>query len=95
VPVARASRPATAARRPPSEAMPANQSNAVVNGAMPARHTTAVTRSGSSAAHASACGPPPDAPITANRAMPSASAICATSLAADATSRPGSGLEPP
>ncbi len=34
-------------------------------------------------------GPPPEWPMTANRSMPSASAMLATSAAADATFRPG------
>ena len=75
--------------------MPSNQSNASVRGAMPASVTTPVTRSGSSAAPASACGPPPEAPIAANRPTPNASATAATSAAADATSRPGRGDDPP
>ena len=75
--------------------MPSNQSGLPVYGARPARHTTPVTRSGISAAQASAGGPPPDAPMTAKRSSPSASAICATSPAAEATSRPGCGVEPP
>ena len=75
--------------------MPSNQSNASVYGARPASVTTPVTRPGSRAPHASACGPPPEAPIDANRPTPNASATAATSAAADATSRPGFGLEPP
>ena len=55
---------------PPSETMPANQSKSSVKGARPARQTTPVTRPAMSAAHASACGAPPDAPITANRGTP-------------------------
>ena len=49
----------------------------------------------SKAAQASAWGPPPDAPMTANRATPNASASSATSTAAEATSLAGYGLEPP
>jgi hypothetical protein len=75
---------------------PANQSSpSASDGAGPDTLTAAMTRAGSSAAQASACGPPPDAPITANRSTPSASAMCSTSVAAEATSRPGRGLEPP
>ena len=66
-----------------------------LNGATPANVATAATRTGSRAAQASACGPPPEAPNVANRAIPSASAAAATSAATDATSRPGLGLEPP
>jgi hypothetical protein len=75
--------------------MPPNQSNASVNGAMPAIVTTPATRSGRSAAPARAWGPPPEAPIAANRSTPNASAIAATSAAAVATSRPGRGDDPP
>jgi hypothetical protein len=92
---ARASRPSTAARRPPAATIPSNQSMSAAIGARLARQAAPVTRAPSRAAHASACGPPPDAPMTANRPTPSASATCATSAAADATSRPGRGVEPP
>ena len=91
----RASRPATAERRPPSDAIPAYQSKLSVSGAMAARQTAPITRSGMRAAQARAWGPPPDAPITANLSMPSAFANCSTSAAADATFRPGFGLDPP
>jgi hypothetical protein len=62
---------------------------------MLARHATANTRSASSDAQASACGPPPEEPITANRPIPSASAIPATSAATAATSRSGFGVDVP
>jgi len=92
---ARAARPSRAARRPPGARMPANQAKSSVYGAMPATVTAPVTRSPRRAAHASACGPPPDAPITAKRPTPNASAIAATSAAADPTSRPGRSVDPP
>ncbi len=91
----RAARPASAARSPPGATIPAYQSMSVVNGAIPPSVTAATTRSGSRAAQASACGPPPEAPMTAKRSMPRASTTCATSSAADATVRPRLGLEPP
>jgi hypothetical protein len=93
-----AARPAAAERSDPVLAsdMPANQSSpSAPNGAMAAALTTASTRSGSSAPHASACAPPPECPNTAKRSIPSASAIAATSSAAEPTVRPGSGVEPP
>ena len=88
-----AARPAVAARF--SAAMPgdqpANQSSPPESsGAGADTLTAAMTRSGSSAAMASACGPPPEWPSTVNRPMPSASAIAATSAAADAIVRPSS-----
>jgi hypothetical protein len=76
-----ASRPSAAA---PSDATPdgtmlANQSSpSASNGASAAPLTTATTRPGSSAPQASACGPPPEWPMTANRSMPSESATAAT-----------------
>ena len=74
----------------PGAAMPANQSSpSAQNGAITATQTTARTRPDSSAPLARACGPPPEWPITANCPMPSASAMPATSSAADAMSRPG------
>src|SRR5690242_1272429 len=76
----------------PPSVMPASQSRpSALRGARPEPLTTARTRPGSSAAQASACGPPPEWPMTANRSIPSASAIPATSAAAEATSRPGGG----
>ena len=76
--------------------MPPNQSRpSAPYGASPAMLTAPTTRSPSDAAQASACEPPPEWPITANRSMPSASATRATSAAADAMSRPGRGVEPP
>jgi hypothetical protein len=76
--------------------IPANQSSpSASNGAMPAMLTASVTRSDSFAAHASACGPPPEWPITANRSTPSASATTATSAATPPIVRPGSAVEPP
>ena len=76
--------------------MPANQSSSGAwNGASPATLTTPETRSGSSAAQARACAPPLEWPITANRAMPRASAMAATSPAAAATSRPGLDVDRP
>ncbi len=96
---------ASSAARPPAAArfsaampgdQPANQSSpSASNGAGADTLTAAMTRSGSSAVQASACGPPPEWPSTANRPMPSASAIAATSAAADATVRPSRGPEPP
>ncbi|CAM5779690.1 hypothetical protein CPER28S_00445 [Cellulomonas persica] len=74
--------------------MPAAQSNPS-NGASPAMLTTAVARSRSRAAHASACGPPPDAPTNAARGTSNASSTARTSAAAEATSRPGRGDDPP
>ena len=76
--------------------MPANQSRpSAPNGAGPDMQTVARTRPGKTAAQARACGPPPESPMTANRSMPSASATLATSAAADATSRPGCGVDRP
>ena len=76
--------------------MPANQSSpSAANGARPAMHTTPSTRSGSTAAQASACGPPPEAPKTANVSTPSASATLEVSAAIEATSRSGSRVDPP
>ena len=91
-------RPARAAlsSATPAGDMPANQSRpSARNGASPAMLTAPVTRPGSKAAQARACGPPPECPITANCPMPSASAMAAVSAAAEATSRPGFGDEPP
>ena len=42
------------------------RADGVPNGANAATHTAPNTRSDSSAAHASACGPPPEMPMTAN-----------------------------
>jgi hypothetical protein len=93
-----ASRPAAAARvcASPAGAIPAYQSRPSAPwGARPDAHTAQRTPSGSSAAQASACGLPPEWPITANRSMPSAPAMLATSAAAEATSRPGRGVDVP
>jgi len=74
--------------------MPSNQSSpSAPNGARPDPSATASTRPGSSAAQASACGPPPEWPMTANSPTPSASATLAASAAADAMSRPGRGVD--
>ena len=76
--------------------MPANQSRpAAPNGASPDTLTTATTRSGSSAPQASACGPPPEWPMTAKEPRSSASATAAAYPAAEAMSRPGNGVDGP
>ena len=91
-----APRPATAACSAAGSAIPANQSSPVAPyGAGPEALTAASTRSGSRAAQASACGPPPEWPMTANRSIPSASTTAATSAAAEPTGRSGRGVEPP
>ena len=79
-------RPSTAARSAAAVGHPGEpvEPRRAPYGAGPEALTAARTRSGSSAAQASACGPPPEWPMTANRSMPSASATAATSAAADA-----------
>ena len=67
----------------------------VSKGARPAIDAVARTRSPSSAAQASACGPPPEGPITAKRSRPKASATASASVGAEAIVRPGCRVEPP
>ncbi|HEX3689397.1 MAG TPA: hypothetical protein VHV28_06860 [Solirubrobacteraceae bacterium] len=57
-------------------------------GAGPTPLAHRVTRSGSRVPQASEWGAPPEPPVTAQRAMPSASAIVATSAAACTVDRP-------
>ena len=77
-------------------AIPANQSRpSAAHGARLTSTPALVTRPGSRAAQASACGPPPDRPITANRSRPSSSAIACTSGTTSATSRATSRSDQP
>ncbi len=76
--------------------MPPNQSRPWAPwGASPATLIAATTRSGNRAAQARAWGPPPECPITANCRISSASAMAATSVAAEARFLPGTAVEPP
>jgi hypothetical protein len=77
-------------------AIPANQSSpSASSGAIETSTPARVTCSGSIAAHASACGPPPDRPITANRFISRWFAIAATSAATSDTSLDTMRSEPP
>jgi hypothetical protein len=77
-------------------AIPANQSRpSAAHGARLTRTPARVTRCGRRAAQASACGPPPDRPITANLSRPSALAIASTSGTTSATVRATSRSDQP
>ncbi len=77
-----------------SGAIPSSQSRSSASyGATLAIVATPATRSGSSAAHASACGPPPDQPMTNSRSSPISAASARMSGATSATDRPGRRVE--